>query len=167
MKSIKVYFDLDGTLFNLYGKENWLEMLESETVGVFQGSESDLMENIDLEELYEGIQALANYGVEFNVITWLPMQASREYEEICAKEKTEWVRKVLPFINEVVCQPYGTPKQKGISKRANTMILIDDNKEVCNMWKTNKQRRAIQVDNEYSALEALMAILTSIENGVY
>ena len=167
MKSVKVYFDLDGTLFNLYGKENWLEMLESETAGVFQGSESDLMENIDLEELYEGIQALANYGVEFNVITWLPMQASREYEEICAKEKTEWVRKVLPFINEVVCQPYGTPKQKGISKRANTMILIDDNKEVCDMWKTNKQRRAIQVDNEYSASEAMMAILTSIENGVY
>ena len=165
--SIKVYFDLDGTLYNLYGIENWLETIETEQKGIFNSYGLNLVERIkDLEELDEVIKQLSIYGVEFNVITWLPMGASVEYEEICAKEKKEWVRKYLPFINEIVCQPYGTPKQKGISKRASKMILIDDNKEVCNMWATNKQRISIQVDRNFSAVEALWTILDSIENGL-
>ena len=32
---VKVFFDLDGTLFNLYGKENWLELLKEEDPSAF------------------------------------------------------------------------------------------------------------------------------------
>ena len=71
MKSISVYFDLDGTLFDLYGKRNWLEMLENEKAGAF--ATGRLMQNIDKERLLTVVAELANYGVKFNVITWLPM----------------------------------------------------------------------------------------------
>ena len=30
-----IYFDLDGTLYNLYQKPNWLEDLKEEKAGVF------------------------------------------------------------------------------------------------------------------------------------
>lgn len=163
MKSISVYFDLDGTLFDLYGKRNWLEMLENEKAGAF--TTGRLMQNIDKERLLTVVAELANYGVKFNVITWLPMQASREYEEICKAEKIAWVRQNLPFIDEIVCQSYGVPKQNGITKRTARMILIDDNKEVCETWETAKQRTFFNVTKEFSAVNALETILGKIVSG--
>ena len=164
MASVKVYFDLDGTLFNLYGKLDWLETIENEKPGAFKG---DFLPEINLECFFNLIRKLSMYGVEFNVITWLPMQASREYEEICTTEKIAWVRENLPFINEITCQSYGIPKQNVIKKRAKTMILIDDNKEVCETWETAKMRRSFNVSKIYTVTDALQEILESIEKGLY
>ena len=160
MKSLKVFFDLDGTLFDLYGKSDWLFKLENEIEGVF--SSGDLMPEIDRDELYSAVADLAEFGVEFNVITWLPMQASREYQEICTAEKIAWVRENLPFINNIVCQPYGTPKQYGIIQKAYRCILIDDNAEVCEMWNTPKMRASYNVNSDFTAVSALKEIFKQI-----
>ena len=93
------------------------------------------------------------------------MQASREYEEICKAEKIAWVRENLPFIDEITCQSYGIPKQNAIKKRTARMILIDDNKEVCETWKTAKQRTFFNVNKEFSAVNALETILGKIVSG--
>ena len=37
LMSVKIYFDMDGTVFDLYGKQNWLEMLRNEVEGAFIG----------------------------------------------------------------------------------------------------------------------------------
>lgn len=160
MKSLKVFFDLDGTLFDLYGKSDWLYRLENEIEGVF--SSGDLMPEISKEDLFEVIADLSAYGVEFNVITWLPMQASREYQETCTNEKIKWVRKNLPFINNIVCQPYGTPKQNGILQKAYRCILIDDNAEVCETWNTPKMRTSYVVNEKFTAVSALIEIYRNI-----
>lgn len=163
MKKITVYFDLDGTLFDLYGKSNWLEMLENEKAGAF--SSGELMKSIVKESLLQVVEKLAIYGVVFNVITWLPMNASKTYEEICKAEKIAWIRENLPFINEIVCQSYGTPKQQGISKKSSRMVLIDDNKKVCETWKSPKQRTFFNVNENFSAVNALEIILEKIKSG--
>lgn len=163
MKKISIYFDLDGTLFDLYGKDNWLEMLENEKAGAF--SSGNLMGNIVKESLLQVVEKLAAYGVVFNVITWLPMNASKNYEEICKAEKIAWVRENLPFIDEITCQSYGVPKQKAIKKKTARMILIDDNKSVCDTWKTAKQRTFFNVSKEFSAVNALEKILEKLQNG--
>lgn len=139
--SIKIYFDLDGTVADFYSQENWLEILRSETRGAFENCKP----LFEAERFYKIITQLLAKGVQFGVITWLPMQASEEYEEICTAEKRNWCEAYLPFICEFSAQSYGIPKQNAIKKHATTEILIDDNAEVGEMWKTAKRRDFRQV----------------------
>lgn len=164
--SLKVVFDLDGTLFNLYGKPNWLNDLENENFGVFNeyGINFGFMPFIQRQTIQEKILNMMDVGITFSIISWLPMGASPEYSEICRREKLEWVYRHLPMIEDIQLIPYGIEKQKAITKRAGRMILIDDNAEVCKMWETAKQRIAIQVNDDYTVLDALDDILEEFYN---
>ena len=153
--SKKIYMDLDGTVYNLYGVKNWLEKLRNETSGVFL--EGDFL--VDYRNFMSRIEELIRQGYIFGVITWLPMQASPEYEEICRKEKIEWINDYLPFVSEINICSYGIPKQNCIQKRAKEMFLIDDNVEVCKMWETPTQRIAININEEYTVVDALNEII--------
>ena len=158
--SIKIYFDLDGTVYDLYNVENWLEKLHSEDASVF--SEGNFIG--DYNRFKTVCEKLVSVGVQFEVITWLPMQASEEYEIECTEVKREWVKKFMPFVTEFTAQSYGIPKQNAIKKRAKTMYLLDDNKEVCEMWKTDKMRKAINVNrDELTTIEALEMIYCEIK----
>jgi hypothetical protein len=134
--SIKIYFDMDGTIADFYGQSDWLEKLRNEQNGAF----ADCKPLFNRKRFSAVVSRLLTIGVQFGVITWLPMDASPEYEEVCAAEKKKWCAAYLPFISEFTAQSYGVPKQKAIRKHSSTEILIDDNAEVCRRWKTAKQR---------------------------
>lgn len=153
--SKKIYFDLDGTVYDLYSVKNWLEKLETEQKKVF--IEGDFLG--DYPEFLDRIHLLIEYGYTFGVITWLPMRATPEYEEICRQEKIEWINQYLPFVSEINICSYGIPKQNCIQKRSKEMWLIDDNIEVCRMWETNKQRKYINVNEDYTVIQALDEII--------
>ena len=152
--SKKCWFDLDGTLYNLYNIPDWLDYLENEKEGIF--TKGELMVN---EEDFTGetMRCMAN-GWEFGVISWLPMGASPEYEEQCRKEKMEWIKKYLPFVKEINIVPYGVPTQNCIQKKAKTMVLIDDNIEVCKAWDTSKMRKSINVNEHFDVMAALESL---------
>ena len=157
--SIKVYMDLDGTVYDLYNVVNWLEKLNLEDAQVF--SEGDFIGNYN--EFCEICNKLLAKGIQFGVITWLPMQASPEYETECAEIKRLWVKKFMPFVTEFTTQSYGIPKQNAIVKRCKRMYLLDDNSEVCEMWKTNHERIAINVNKgELTTIQALEKIYNEI-----
>ena len=63
--NIKVYMDLDGTVYDLYNVVNWLEKLNLEDAQVF--SEGDFIGNYN--EFYEICNKLLAKGVQFGVIT--------------------------------------------------------------------------------------------------
>lgn len=164
--SIKVVFDLDGTIFNLYNKPNWLDDLENERWGVFKewGYNHGFMPYICRAELQEKILNLIDRGITFGIISWLPWGASPEYAEICRREKLEWICKNLPMITDIQLIPYGIEKQKAVTKKAGRMILIDDNAEICKTWETAKQRIAIQVNDDFTVMDALDKILEEFDN---
>ena len=153
--STKIYFDLDGTVYDLYNVENWEPKLRAENSAVFR--EGNFIGDYDrFKSICEKLVAI---GVQFGVITWLSMQSSPEYEIECTKVKREWVKKFMPFVSEFNAQSYGTPKQNAIQKRTKTMYLLDDNKEVCEMWKTDKMRKSINVNKDgFTTIEALEMI---------
>lgn len=162
--SIKCFLDMDGTLFNLYGKDNWLDLLENEIPGAFvgDGMKDGLMPALSLDSMHNIIYKLMDLGVSFGVISWLPFAASPLYSETCRNEKLNWLAQNFPMITDIAIIPYGIEKQKAITKRAQTMYLIDDNSEVCKTWETAKQRKAICVDDDFSAFDALKAIYEEI-----
>lgn len=148
MKSTVIYFDMDGTLADFYGQPDWLDKLRTETEGAF----IDCKPLFDESRFFSVVSRLLAVGVRFGVITWLPMQASPEYEKICTAEKIDWCKQFLPFISEFSAQSYGIPKQYAIKKHAFTEILIDDNLEVCETWKTAKQRTFYNVSGKYNSV---------------
>ena len=157
--STKIYMDLDGTVYDLYNINNWEPRLRAEDPTVFE--DGDFIG--DYDRFISICNKLVAIGVQFGVITWLSMQSSVEYEIECAKVKRSWVNKFMPFVTEFNEQSYGTPKQNAIQKRAKTMYLLDDNKEVCEMWKTEKMRKSINVNRDgLTTIEALEKIYTEL-----
>lgn len=133
----RIYLDLDGTVFDLYGQPDWLERILAEDETVFATGKP----LYDKDELASTIADLQRKGYEVGVITWLPKDATAEYEKRCAQVKREWVREYLPMVNDFNAVSYGTPKQQ-FAKRAETIILVDDDDRVRAMWDTPKQRKS-------------------------
>ncbi len=140
----KIYFDMDGTVADLYGEKNWLDNLRNEREGSF----INLRPLVDMNELAMVCHQLMNLGYSFGVITWLPMGASYEFERVCEEEKRAWVEEFMPWVSEFYAQSYGVPKQYAPSKRAAEMILVDDNAEVRAMWNTEVQRSSIDATQD-------------------
>lgn len=140
----KIYFDMDGTVADLYGEKNWLDNLRNEREGSF----INLRPLVDMNELAMVCHQLMNLGYSFGVITWLPMGASYEFERVCEEEKRAWVEEFMPWVSEFYAQSYGVPKQYAPSKRAAEMILVDDNAEVRAMWNTEMQRSSIDATQD-------------------
>lgn len=140
----KIYFDMDGTVADLYGEKDWLNNLRNERKGSF----INLRPLVDMNELAMVCHQLMNLGYSFGVITWLPMGASYEFERVCEEEKRAWVEEFMPWVSEFYAQSYGVPKQYAPSKRAAEMILVDDNAEVRAMWNTEVQRSSIDATQD-------------------
>ena len=149
----KILFDLDGTVADLYGTENWLELLLNETKGLFR----NLKVMHDKTRLNSIVEQLIKNGDTVEVVTWTPKNVSREYINIVEQEKREWVNEHLPQIEKIHCLDYGTPKQKANFKKVKNLILVDDNSEVNQMWDTPTQRKSILADeNLLNNLQALL-----------
>lgn len=98
----KIYFDMDGTVADLYGEKNWLDNLRKEVCGSF----INLRPLVDMNELAMVCHQLMNLGYSFGVITWLPMGASYEFERVCEEEKRAWVEEFMPWVSEFYAQSY-------------------------------------------------------------
>ena len=132
MKNLKVTinFDMDGTIADLYGVENWLAYLEAEDVTPYAVAEPLLR----LCSLAKRLNNLQKQGYELAVISWLSKTGSTEYNEAVTEAKLKWLAQHLPsvrwdYINIV---PYGTPKQMFCENPLD--ILFDDEERNRNNW---------------------------------
>lgn len=135
-------FDMDGTVYDLYGQPNWLERLEASDVSVY----ADGAPKVNLEELQIVCEALIEKGFEIGVITWLAKNGSKRFNRNTAETKKMWVKNNMPYVTKFTAQEYGTPKQKALDRSIKFAILVDDNKEVREMWDTPKQRKSIDAN---------------------
>lgn len=103
-----IYFDLDGTLANLYGINNWLDYLLNEDASPYL--EAEPMVNLSL--LVRTLHRLQNKGFHIGIISWLSKNATIEYEDSIREAKLYWIKKHMPSMvfDEIHIIPYGTPK---------------------------------------------------------
>ena len=139
-----IYFDMDGTIANLYGVEGWLDDIRAERVRPY--AEAKPMVNFSV--LARVLNRLVRNGYSVNIISWTARGGSSEYNEAVAEAKRAWLAKHLPSVRfeNVFIVPYGTPKQNfGFG------VLFDDEKPNRDNW----NGVAYDVDNIIGILKGL------------
>lgn len=123
-------FDMDGTIADLYGVENWLNDLRTENTRPYEIAEP--LYNMD--ELTAVLHKVKENGWTIIITTWLAKEGSKAYNKATAKVKKEWLAKYNFPADEIHCVKYGTTKADCTRKKGGFQILIDDNKKVRDGW---------------------------------
>lgn len=124
MKKQKVYLDLDGTVYDLYSIDGWLDHLRKENAKVFNMlgavvTERELLKQYPLDKF------------DITVLTMLPKGASKKFAREVTKVKSEWLDEHFPSITNRIFMKYGNDKNIG---QAVNSILIDDNEAIRRAW---------------------------------
>lgn len=126
---MKIMFDMDGTFVNLYGVENWLEMLIAKDTTPYREAKP-LFRMCDFAR---AIHKLQKNGIEVGIISWTAKNSTAEYNKRVVETKLEWLRVHLPSVqfDEIHIVEYGTPK--GIFGNE-TDVLFDDEEQNRKNW---------------------------------
>lgn len=140
-----IWFDMDGTIANLYGVENWLEYLINEDTKPYAIAKP----LINMNSLARVLNRLTKNGYTVNIISWTSKGGTEEYNARVTEVKKEWLRKHLASVKFTAIDivPYGTTK--GENRNG---ILFDDEEKNRNEWKNGK---AYNVNNILETLKAL------------
>ena len=104
----KIYFDMDGTIADLYGVEGWLEYITNGNPFPYENAKP----MVNMSRLARRLNALQKEGCEICVISWLAKTSTSEYDELVKRAKLEWLAKHLASVkfDEIHIVAYGTPK---------------------------------------------------------
>lgn len=148
-----IYFDLDGTICNLYEYPNWLELLHAEDTTPYEMC-GVLVDFVELKEVLDEFIAA---GITIGVISWGAKNGSREYCTRTRKAKKAWCDYYLPNVfSEFHVVKYGTPKHH--VRNIKDSILVDDNAEVRQAW------RGETIDATKDIILALKELLERLES---
>lgn len=116
----KIWFDMDGTIADLYGVTNWLPMLRASDPTPYAIAKP----LVNLSRLARALNKLRAQGHEVGVISWLSRESSQEYDELVTSAKRFWLKLHLPSVqwDNIHIVPYGRDKWE-ICREG---ILFDD-----------------------------------------
>lgn len=145
----EIYFDLDGTICDLYGVENWLEHLRNYSAYPYMAATP----LVNLSVLARMIHKAQSKGYTVGVISWLSKCSSPEYDKAVTAAKLAWLKRHMPSVtfDEIHIVAYGTPKH-GLG----CGYLFDD--EIANRtaWSENPANTAYDVDNIIGVLKEML-----------
>lgn len=125
-----IFFDMDGTIADLYGVENWLDYLIAQDALPYTIAKP----LVRLNALARVLNRLQRQGYKIGVISWLAKNSTADYDEMVTKAKINWLNKHLASVvfDEINIVKYGTPKQ--IFAHTNKDILFDDEEKNRKNW---------------------------------
>ena len=145
-----IYFDMDGTIANLYGVNGWLDMIINEDATPYKVAEP----MVRMATLARVLNGLTNKGYTIGVVSWLAKNSTAEYDAKVKSAKIEWLKTHLKSVHfeEIHIVPYGTPKHEIVNNPNG--ILFDDEEPNRTNWKGE----AFDVHN-------IIEILKGVNNG--
>lgn len=122
-----IFFDMDGTIADLYGVDGWLSDLRAERVRPY----AEARPLVNFSALARMLNRLTARGFSVNIISWTARGGSKEYNERVAEVKRKWLAKHLPSVDfdRIEIVPYGTPKST-----CGRGILFDDEQRNLDEW---------------------------------
>ncbi len=124
----KIWFDMDGTIANLYGVEGWLDMLIAKDPTPY----IEAAPMLHLATLARYLNKLATQGWELGIISWLSKSSTPDYDKKVTAAKLAWLNKHLSSVSwsEIKIVAYGTSK----ITECGGGILFDDEDKNRNEW---------------------------------
>lgn len=140
----QINFDMDGTIANLYGIENWFEYLLAKDETPYREAKP----LVNLSVLARMLNKLQKEGYRICIISWLARTTDANYDAKVTLAKVQWLQKRMPSVkwDEINILPYGTPKYMFGSG-----ILFDDEERNRVAWGEG----AYDVDNIIEVLKGL------------
>ena len=123
-------FDMDGTIANLYGVENWLNDLRAYNPRPYEVAEP----LYNMAELTFLVGALQMAGWTIAITSWLSKESTPEYDREVRRAKREWLEKHHFPYDEIHLVAYGTTKANCTRKNGGYQVLVDDNEKIRNGW---------------------------------
>lgn len=126
-----IYFDMDGTIANLYEVENWLDKLRAADPSPYE--QASVMCNMQV--LARLLNKLQTQGYYIGIISWLSKASTKAYDEKVTQAKRKWLSIHLKSVHfdEIKIVKYGTPKEKVVTYPKG--LLFDDELNNRNNWK--------------------------------
>ena len=144
-------FDMDGTIANLYGVDNWLGMLRA-----FNPTPYAIAEPMyDMGKLVGLLNTLKKNGWRIAVTSWLSKESNPDYDAAVRIAKINWLDAFSFPYDEIHLVKYGTTKANCTRKLGGYQILVDDNKKVRDGWTLGATIDA--TTNIMDALESLLS----------
>jgi FMN phosphatase YigB (HAD superfamily) len=125
-----IVFDMDGTIADFYGVENWLIEIRNESTRPYELAKP----LYNIETLNTILEFLKMSGWRIVVTSWLAKDSTKEYKEKVRKAKLEWLKKYSFPYDEIHLVKYGTTKANCTRKLGGFQILVDDNEKVRKGW---------------------------------
>ncbi len=128
MEKTVIWFDMDGTLANLYNVDNWLEKLVNSDPSPYL----EAAPLVNFSNLARLLNKLQRRGYKIGIVSWLSKNGSYEYNELVISAKRKWLAIHLKSVkfDYVDIIEYGTPKEIGRNG-----ILFDDEENNRKNWK--------------------------------
>ena len=135
-----IYFDMDGTIANLYGVDGWLDSIIKGHTKPYR-----LAKKMFNKETVQTIKTLKANGVKIGIVSWLAKGSTKEYDERVTKAKLNWLAKNFNFADEIHIVPYGTDKKSVVLDKNG--YLVDDEIGNLKAW-GNKTINATEMKKE-------------------
>lgn len=121
------WFDMDGTIADLYGVPEWLPLLQSSNTIPYRVARP----LVNMARLAKALHKAQRNGYTVNVVSWLSKGGSAEYGAQVAQVKREWLAKHLPSVvwDKIEIVAYGTPKST-----IGRGVLFDDEERNRTEW---------------------------------
>lgn len=145
-----IYFDMDGTITNLYGEENWLDCLIKEKTKPYRNAKP----LVNMRILGKELNRLQELGYIIGIVSWLSKSGTEEYNERVTRTKIEWLKRHIGTVkwNEIHIVEYGTPKSTVVE--IPNGILFDDEEQNRKEWALN-DGLAFDVENILEILRGM------------
>lgn len=124
------WFDMDGTIADLYGVPEWCMLLREESPLPYVVARP----LVNMSRLARALHKAQRNGYTVNIISWTAKDGSAEYNKAVEEAKREWLAKHLPSVSwdRIVIVDYGTAKSS-----IGRGVLFDDNDEIKADWGEN------------------------------
>lgn len=124
---LEINFDMDGTIADFYGVENWLDYLIARDPFPYENARP----LVNMSALARQLNKLQRKGYKINIISWLAKNSTADFDVVVTVAKIKWLQKHLPSVHwdNINIVGYGVPKNT-----IGSGILFDDEEPNRKMW---------------------------------
>ena len=123
-------FDMDGTIFDFYGVDGWLDDLHNENTRPY-----DIAKPLyDFDVLNAILDVLRLQGWRIVITSWLAKDATKAFEDAIRASKIESLKRYNFKYDEIHLVRYGTTKANCTRSKGGFQVLVDDNEQIRKGW---------------------------------